>query len=76
MSRLKPLFRAQYLLIWVLAAIGKAIRPFHYNINALIKFLVFTFKTPDMTGDLCGHRTLRDHFENRVKELGIDASAS
>jgi len=62
--------------IWVLDAIGKAIRPFHYNINALIKFLVFTFKTPDMTGELCGHRTLRDHFENRAKELGCAAPGS
>lgn len=62
--------------IWVLDGIGKAIRPFHYNINALIKFLVFTFKTQDMTGEKCGHRTLREHFENRAKELGVVAPGS
>ena len=62
--------------IWVLDGIGKLIRPFHYNINALIKFLVFTFKTPDMTGEKCGYRTLREHFENRAKELGLATPGS
>lgn len=57
--------------VWVLSMIGSCIRPFHYNINALIRFLVFTYKTPDMTGELCGFRKLRDHFEDRAVEMGL-----
>jgi uncharacterized protein YbjT (DUF2867 family) len=57
--------------VGVLSVMAKVLKPFHYNVAALAKFLEFTFKTPDMTGERCGFRTLREHFDEHAREMGL-----
>ena len=45
-----------------------AIKPFNYNLFALFRFLVFSFVTPDMTGEPIGHRRLKDYFDELAKQ--------
>ncbi len=42
--------------------LGQAMRLINYNHYALFRFLEFTWRTADMTGDPCGYRKLGDYF--------------
>jgi hypothetical protein len=53
---------------WMMTLMAYSIRPFNYNLFALFRFLVFSFMTPDMTGEPIGHRKLKDYFDELAKE--------
>jgi uncharacterized protein YbjT (DUF2867 family) len=53
---------------WIMTLIAYAIRPFNYNLFALFRFLVFSFVTPDMTGEPVGHRQLKDYFDELAEK--------
>lgn len=53
---------------WIMNLMAYAIKPFNYNLFALFRFLVFSFVTPDMTGEPVGHRRLKDYFDELAKQ--------
>jgi nucleoside-diphosphate-sugar epimerase len=55
----------------VLTFMTKVMKPWHPNGAALVGFINFLTRCPDMTGDLCGSRYLRDYFEELAKERGL-----
>jgi uncharacterized protein YbjT (DUF2867 family) len=54
---------------WIMTLLAYAIRPFNYNLFALFRFLVFSFVTADMTGELIGYRKLKDFFDDLAREI-------
>jgi uncharacterized protein YbjT (DUF2867 family) len=52
--------------IWQFELFAQVMRLFNYNNYALFRFLAFTWKNEDMTGDLCGRRKLGDYFAERA----------
>jgi uncharacterized protein YbjT (DUF2867 family) len=59
--KLKPL--------WQFSILTQAMRLFNYNTYALFRFLEFTWRTEDMTGDPCGSRKLGDHFNELAAQI-------
>lgn len=53
---------------WMMTLLAYAVKPFNYNLFALFRFLVFSFVTPDMTGEPIGYRKLKDYFDGLAKE--------
>jgi len=53
---------------WIMTLMAYAVKPFNYNLFALFRFLVFSFVTPDMTGESIGHRRLKDYFDELAKQ--------
>jgi len=54
---------------WRMTLMAYAVKPFNYNLFALFRFLVFSFVTPDMTGEPVGYRRLKDYFDELAKEV-------
>ena len=54
---------------WIMTLMAYAVRPCNYNLFSLFRFLVFSFVTPDMTGEPIGHRRLKDYFDELAKEV-------
>ncbi len=58
--RVKPL--------WQFSILVQSMRLFNYNQYALFRFLEYTWRTKEMTGNPIGHRRLEDHFKELAAE--------
>ena len=54
---------------WIITLLAYTIKPFNYNLFALFRFLVFSFVTPDMTGEPIGYRKLKSYFDDLAREI-------
>lgn len=57
----RPL-KVRHVPIWPLTTIAALVRPFHYNLYAVLKFMEFALQTADMTGEPVGHRSVSAYF--------------
>jgi uncharacterized protein YbjT (DUF2867 family) len=55
--------------LWQFSILTQIMRLFNYNTYALFRFLEFTWRNEDMTGDLCGHHKLGDYFNELAAQI-------
>jgi uncharacterized protein YbjT (DUF2867 family) len=52
---------------WSIALAAALIKPFHYNLYSILKFMEFALQTEDMTGDPIGYRRIGDTFRELAR---------
>ena len=60
-----------YLPPWAVSVGAGLVRPFNYNAYALFKFFEFIARTPELTGEALGWRSLEGFFANLAKGMSL-----